>query len=343
MPVTQLVCARGQTRRVRRTRSASEAPALSSMRRSLAPLLVALSLAAADQTSLDCPLRQIGLDYAASLQPFRPAAAFDEIADALNGAIEAANCSVKPKALQAGKFSASASRVAWAPLPAGSGVGSIFADPTKGSDSAGDGTVSKPFRTIQRALKAVSSARARLQLRPDRAPFAIVLRAGTFHLGSTINLDSSTGSFVSFQAYPSEQVSISGAAPIQHVKWVPFSPPPRASYETKLGCLAIQFDAAPAGKYSAVQATSMCDQMATCAAFVINAGTGIVNFKTEVFWAPTSSKPSRGEGCAAADAGMVYIKYRRPANPMRPLCQIQTRRYPSLDVTHRWTALLSPH
>jgi hypothetical protein len=105
------------------------------MGRFLVPLVLALAgIASADKTSLDCPLRQIGLDYAASLQPFRSAAAFEEVADALNGAIEAANCSVSPKARAGG--AASGSRVAWAPLPrAGSGVASVFADPTsKGSD-----------------------------------------------------------------------------------------------------------------------------------------------------------------------------------------------------------------
>ena len=42
----------------------------------------------ADQTSLDCPIRQIGLDFAKSQQPFRASSVFEETADALNGAIE---------------------------------------------------------------------------------------------------------------------------------------------------------------------------------------------------------------------------------------------------------------
>jgi hypothetical protein len=284
--------------------------------RSLVALLACLSVsgpASADKTSLDCPLRQIGLDYAASLQPWRSAAAFQEVADALNGAIEAANCSVKPKA-QLGAGS-DASRVAWAPLPrAGSGVVSVFADSTKGSDTSGDGSEAKPFRTIQRALKAVSSARARLQQArggdaSTRAPFAIVLREGTFYLGSTIQLDSRF-SFVSFQAYPGEEVSISGATPIQDVKWEPFKPPPRASYETKQGCLAVQFDAAPSGIYSAEQAKSMCDAMATCAGFVINAKSKIVQFKTEVFWAPAGASKMHGGSteCTGEYIGTVYIK-----------------------------------
>jgi hypothetical protein len=85
-----------------------------------------------------------------------------------------------------------------------------------------------------------------------------VLRAGTFHLAATIHLDSAAGSHVSFQAYPGEQVAISGGRAIQDAKWEPFTPPPRAGYETKQGCMAAQFDAAPSGAYSAGKATSMC-------------------------------------------------------------------------------------
>ena len=47
------------------------------------------SLVRGDQKSLDCPLRQIGLDYAAKVQPFRAPSVFQEFADALNGAVEA--------------------------------------------------------------------------------------------------------------------------------------------------------------------------------------------------------------------------------------------------------------
>ena len=57
-------------------------------------LVTILLSVSADLTSLDCPLRQIGLDYAASLQPFRSLASLQEIADALNGAVEAANCAL---------------------------------------------------------------------------------------------------------------------------------------------------------------------------------------------------------------------------------------------------------
>jgi hypothetical protein len=263
-------------------------------------LLVLLSLlvsASADVASLDCPLRQIGLDYAASLQPFRSSASFQEIADALNGAIEAANCSVKPKQLRG-----SSSRVAWADLPsAESGVTTIWCDPTNGSND-GDGSQGHPFLTIERALKQVKDARAKLNLAPPQSPFVIVLRSGVFYLNNTINMDSSLG-FVSFQSFPGEHAAISGAIPIRNAKWAPFAPPPRDAYETKQGCLAKQFDALATGMFSEPVATSMCDKVAVCAGFIVNAKTHTVHFKTEIFWAPTSSKD-----CAAEDVGTVYIK-----------------------------------
>jgi hypothetical protein len=54
--------------------------------------LVALPGSRADRATLDCPLRQIGLDYAQRVQPaWRPISAFSELADALNGAEEAVN------------------------------------------------------------------------------------------------------------------------------------------------------------------------------------------------------------------------------------------------------------
>ena len=189
------------------------------MGRALVALLLMILSASADKTSLDCPLRQIGLDYAATLQPFRSAAAFQEIADALNGAIEAANCSVKPKALGSAA-SAASTRVAWAPLPAAeSGVGRVFADPSKGSDTAGDGSEAKPFRTIQRALKAVSAARARLgrdhgAAGQTTAPFAVILRAGTFYLTDTVQITQSDITIQPYQAADAdataEEVIVSG-------------------------------------------------------------------------------------------------------------------------------------
>ena len=75
------------------------------------PLLASLvTTILADRASLDCPLRQIGLDYAQMVQPqWRPLAAFQELADALNGAAEAVNCHIKPS--MRGNESASTRRV----------------------------------------------------------------------------------------------------------------------------------------------------------------------------------------------------------------------------------------
>ena len=269
-------------------------------------LVTILLSVSADLTSLDCPLRQIGLDYAASLQPFRSLASLQEIADALNGAVEAANCSVKPKQ----RSGHSSSRVGWADLPSvQSGVNTIWCDPNASND--GDGSKGYPYLTIQRALEDVKEIRGKLKVAPSQSPFAIVLRSGVFYLNATINMDSSLG-FVSFQSAPGEHAAISGAVPILDVKWLPFAPPPRDAYETKQGCLSQQFDAPVAGGgiiFSAHVAAGMCDKTTVCAGFIINAQTRMVYFKTEVFWQPRST---RGKACAAGpaaeDLGTVYIK-----------------------------------
>ena len=98
-------------------------------------LLALAACAHADRSSLDCPLRQTAVDYAQSVQPaWRPLAAFQELADALNGAVEAQGCDVKPNASASPK--ASAQRVATFPLPTSAAL-VLFADP-QGDDERGD-------------------------------------------------------------------------------------------------------------------------------------------------------------------------------------------------------------
>jgi hypothetical protein len=176
----------------------------------------------ADQQSLDCPLRQVGLDYAMTLQPFRPLAAFQEVADALNGAIEAQNCSVAPNAaflaaqgpspmLAGGASSSSPSLRASSSRAVETGVSSphlstyghvvpvalppagalaVYADPKPsgpGCDKKGDGSAARPYRTLERALAHVRAARAAAGIESARsAPRAhIVLREGTFYRGGS--------------------------------------------------------------------------------------------------------------------------------------------------------------
>ena len=245
--------------------------------------IAALALfAKADQDSLDCPLREIGLRYAESLQPFRPREAFEQIADALNGAIEARNCSVKPAAR------ASGARVMWAPLPqAGKAV---YVDAERGSDKTGTGSEAAPFQTIPKALQAVRAFRSARALGAQEAA-SIVLRKGTFYLSEPVQV-TAADSFVSIRAFPGESVSVSGSAPLKGIEWKKETPPKRDAFEMRKGVLADGFDAAPSGLYTQAEATALCAKMASCAAFAFatappgpsDKATAV--FKTEAFWAP---------------------------------------------------------
>lgn len=207
-----------------------------SIKRLAAAAAMLSASAVANQQTLDCPLRQIGLDYAMTLQPWRPIEAFQEVADALNGAEEAQNCSVAPNAallhagvkslgLRGGSGKAS-SRMATYPLPKTGLV--VFADPNpaRGDDIKGDGSAARPYLSLQRAVQAVREQRSKAgvivdELSPAFNPRALpqatlVLRQGTFHLpttGGTLEL-TPKDSMISFQAYPSEEVFISGGVPI---------------------------------------------------------------------------------------------------------------------------------
>ena len=196
--------------------------------RALSLLALAASVLA-DQQSLDCPLRQVGLDFAQSLQPFRSPSVCQEVADALNGAIEAQNCSISPSAAAASSFSFGTRRVATFPLPTSGLV--MFVDPLVGDDISASGARGAPFRSLSRALAAVRSARVAAKVSAPLAPRAtLVLRAGTFFLGGadagTLQL-TAADSRVTFQAYPGEDVFISGAVPLTGAVWAPSTPPAR--------------------------------------------------------------------------------------------------------------------
>jgi hypothetical protein len=148
---------------------------------------VATAVAFGSPQSLDCPLRQIGLDYAQQLQPWRPLSAFQQVADALNGAQEAQNCSVAPTVTVASRM---APRIPIFPVPKTGYV--VYADPSplRGSDVTGDGSLARPFLSVERALAAVRSKRARIG--PAALPSSIVLRAGELALTRASLLQTST-------------------------------------------------------------------------------------------------------------------------------------------------------
>lgn len=156
-------------------------------------LLVAAStstaFAANDAQSLACKIRQVGVDFAQSLQPFRPAQVFSEVADALNGADDANGCIVYPKTASRPEGAATISRVLSFALPTNGLV--VFVDPVKGSDKGKTrGQKIAPFRSLTAALAHVRAWRIDKGVKDfASAPKAtLVLRQGTFHLAATLNL-----------------------------------------------------------------------------------------------------------------------------------------------------------
>ena len=85
------------------------------------------------------------------------------------------------------------------------GAGSIlYVDPTKGSD-ANQGTLESPLQHIQTAV--------------DRHPGTIVLREGTYFIGSKPIEVTQMNSGVRIQNYPGEEVWLSGAVKLEDLKW----------------------------------------------------------------------------------------------------------------------------
>jgi hypothetical protein len=177
----------------------------------------------------------VALDFAESLQPWRPASAFQEVADALNGAIEAAGCAVKPsraaRALRGSDVGAGAERrVQDFPLP-GAGTRTFFVSPAVAA--GGDGSQGRPFASVHEALAAVRAHRA-ASAGGAVEPAAIVLRGGTHFLRETLQLGAGD-SHLAFQAFPGEDAVMSGSVPVTGVTWTPWTPAARPAYEWRPG------------------------------------------------------------------------------------------------------------
>jgi hypothetical protein len=102
-----------------------------------------VAIAVADMTSFDCKMKQLGLDFAQNLQPWRAQDSFQELADALNGAPnQGPQCVVAP--------TSSSAAAAWPPVfEEPTGGSSFYIDAIVGSDS-NPGTQSAPLKTIEK-------------------------------------------------------------------------------------------------------------------------------------------------------------------------------------------------
>jgi hypothetical protein len=325
-------------------------------------LLLLLASVRADKASLDCPLRQIAIDYAQKVQPsWRSLEAFQELADALNGAQEAVNCSVKPNASASTK---AASRVKAFPIPAESTAALIlYVDARHGNDNVnGDGSVARPFQSLHRALFAVRTVRTthgRSALsEADRA--VIVLREGVFHLGGVGTLQlGPADSFLTIQAYPGEQAVVSGGIPLDNLQWeaVPEAVPKRSLYEYRSGMLGEGFDAAPPALMTVAEAQAKCSALPACAGITYQETVGPnpqpkrkVYFKYETFWQKSGGWSTyirnRGYEKGAANLYRADLSAVSPALGNRPIDSLRLSglravraRYPNVKTVEQLGAM----
>jgi hypothetical protein len=146
----------------------------------------------------------LGLDYAQALQPWRPAAAFQEIADAFNGGVEANNCSVAPKAGSAaggpalravrGSSEPAERRVLDFEVPSSGATYYVAAHgaPGVGAEAA-DGSPARPFASLRHAVEAVRADRAGSEAVTAAHRATIVLQAGKHYLREPLSLGHRVG------------------------------------------------------------------------------------------------------------------------------------------------------
>ena len=163
----------------------------------VAVILVTGSSCLANQSTFDCKMRQLAMDYAYTIQPWLSDIKYKEIADALNGAEEAMNCNVsvkfRPHPVKSPSFTTPDAATA-----------TYYVDATTGSD-INSGSIDAPFLTIQKAVMTARSS----------GPGAVILlRAGTFYLKEAIMLNEHDQG-LTIQNYPEEEVTISGGKVIK--------------------------------------------------------------------------------------------------------------------------------
>ena len=189
-------------------------------------LAVACSVGAGELTSpqdqFECYLRQLAVEYAARVQPFRPLATFSQLADALAAGDQShgADCDVHGALRFAPESAARAPRLlARPPAPRRVADGAtIFVSPG-GSDSSGDGSEDAPFASPARALQASRAA-------PSGGPNTIILRQGVYFVPTALVL-TPQDSGLTIQSMPGEEAWLSGAQPLVNVSWraVNITPP----------------------------------------------------------------------------------------------------------------------
>ena len=166
-------------------------------------------------SAYDCVLRSYFVERAAQVNPNIDANRAQQIVDALAGDPSLpANCVVKPPSTLPAAHSEGVSMTAKARARVAETGRTVYADSSKGNDSTGDGSIGRPFRTIERALHAV-----RVSGPGNNGTRTISLRSGTYFLQESIEL-TAADSGLTIQTHPGDATAwISGAVPLDGVKW----------------------------------------------------------------------------------------------------------------------------
>ncbi|ETO36597.1 hypothetical protein RFI_00465 [Reticulomyxa filosa] len=170
-----------------------------------------------NQKTFDCPMRQLALEFAVEIQPSLTMDQLQEIADALNGAQEAQNCSVSPelidwKNLKREKPKRHRTPAKWDDLQPSNDKSKvyIFVDVKRGDD-ANDGTIDSPLQSIHTAIDQKDFFFGMYLKKKKKKS---ILRGGRHYLKETVTLDYEDSNMV-ITNYDGESADVSGAVPIE--------------------------------------------------------------------------------------------------------------------------------
>lgn len=171
-------------------------------------LLALLQRNKAPDPMFDCAWRNYAFHYANQVQPWLSG---DQL-QLLYGALQIAQSNCTSETTQRLLHEPRPARAL--PVHAVSVQASFYVDPVNGSDS-NSGSIASPLRTVPAAVAASRASRP-----AGQGSVAIILRAGTHYIASTITL-SQADSGLAFSAYPGEHPVVSGAVPVLGLVWTP--------------------------------------------------------------------------------------------------------------------------
>ncbi|XP_065179510.1 uncharacterized protein LOC135809986 [Sycon ciliatum] len=225
--------------------------------------------ATADQTTFDCPMRQQMLQYAHKLQPWRSTHAFQQIADALNGAKEAQHCNVSlPDELLSkdGYHNGDGHprNIPFVPTPESGSQ--YYVDTVHGIDTNSGTAPNQAFKTIQKAVEVSRGSSV-------ERPVTVLLLAGTYYMSDEALSLGSADNNLSFQNYQGAEVWLSGARLITP-EWKAYNVSPGVQWDVVTNLNAF-FGEAPSknlvnnGTYSTWElCEAACQKNGSCNTFI---------------------------------------------------------------------------